>query len=145
MTQNQRAARTLKACSHGLRLDLPHQMRDLDELFATLSKSAFRSKFHLQDKDLAYLRTKGLPAVIVHAGDFIAKRLAPAVLANDGKQTPFRGHPVFVAQHATACCCRGCLEKWHRIPKARALTQDEEAYLLKVLKRWLDNEMKKPA
>ncbi len=25
---------------------------------------------------------------------------------NDGKQTPFRGHPVFTAQHATATCCR---------------------------------------
>lgn len=116
-------------------------MRDLDELFAALSKSAFRKKFHLQSKDLVYLQTKGLPTVIIHAGDFIAKRLAPAVIKNDGKQTPFRGHPVFVAQHATACCCRGCLEKWHRIPKGRALTQDEEGYVLKVLERWLHNQI----
>ncbi|MCF7963960.1 MAG: DUF4186 domain-containing protein [Methylobacter tundripaludum] len=116
-------------------------MRDLDELFEALSRSAFRKKFHLQGKDLVYLQTKGLPTVIVHAGDFIAKRLAPAVLKNDGKQTPFRGHPVFVAQHATACCCRSCLEKWHRIPKGRPLTQDEEDYVLKVLERWLHNEM----
>lgn len=116
-------------------------MRNLDELFEALSKSAFRSKFHLQGKDLVYLQTKGLPTVIEHAGDFIAKRLSPAVIKNDGKQTPFRGHPVFVAQHATACCCRGCLEKWHRIPKGRALTQDEEDHVLKVLERWLHNEM----
>ncbi|WP_027150730.1 DUF4186 domain-containing protein [Methylobacter tundripaludum] len=120
-------------------------MRDLNALFEALAKSTFRSKFHLQDKDLAYLHAKGLPTVIVHAGDFIAKRLAPAMLKNDGKQTPFRGHPVFVAQHATACCCRGCLEKWHRIPKGRALTPDEEAYVLKVLERWLHNEMNKLA
>ena len=118
-------------------------MRDLDELFEALSKSAFRAKFHLQGKDLVYLHTKGLPTVIVHAEDFISKRLAPAVLKNDGKQTPFRGHPVFVAQHATACCCRGCLEKWHRIPKGRALAPDEEAYVIKVLERWLHNEMGK--
>ncbi len=120
-------------------------MRDLDELFEALSKSTFRNKFHLQGKDLVYLHTKRLPTVIVHAEDFIAKRLAPAVLKNDGKQTPFRGHPVFVAQHATACCCRGCLEKWHGIARGRALTPDEEAYVLKVLERWLHNELRKIA
>jgi len=115
-------------------------MRDLDELLAALSKSAFRSKFHLQGKDLVYLHSKGLTAVTVHAGDFIEKRLAPALPKNDGKQTPFRGHPVFVAQHATACCCRSCLEKWHRIPQGRALTPDEQAYVVKVLIRWLQSE-----
>lgn len=116
-------------------------MTDLDEIFKALSKSAFRNKFHLQGKDLVYLRTKGLPTVIVHAKEFIAKRLAPAVIQNDGKQTPYRGHPVFVAQHATACCCRGCLDKWHKIPQGRTLTPDEVAYILKVLERWLDNEI----
>ncbi len=118
-------------------------MRDINELFQVLSRSAFRSKFHLQAKDLAYLQTKGLPTVIDHAADFIAKRLAPAVIENDGKQTPFRGHPVFVAQHATACCCRVCLEKWHRIPKDRVLTPDEQSYLLTVLERWLDDELRR--
>jgi hypothetical protein len=112
-------------------------MRDLDDLFAALAKSNFRRSFHLRGKDLAYLHSKGLPEVLVHAEDFIAKRLAPAVIANDGKQTPFRGHPVFVAQHATACCCRGCLEKWHRIPRGRELTSEEKAYVAAVLERWL--------
>jgi hypothetical protein len=116
-------------------------MRDIDELFRALAKSVFRSKFHLQGKDLAYLHTKGLPTVIVHAKDFIAKRLTPAVIENDGKQTPFRGHPVFVAQHATACCCRACLEKWHRIPPGRPLTPAEETYVVNVLERWLQNEI----
>lgn len=112
-------------------------MRDLDDLFAALAKSAFRRGFRLQGKDLDYLRSKGLPVVLSHAGDFIARRLAPAVIPNDGKQTPFRGHPVFVAQHATACCCRGCLEKWHRIPQGRALTAEEERHVLATLERWL--------
>ena len=60
-----------------------------------------------------YLDRKGLDVVLAHAADFIEKRLAPAYPTNDGKQTPMRKHPVFVAQHATATCCRGCLEKWH--------------------------------
>lgn len=118
-------------------------MRELNEVFAALAKSAFRSKFHLQGKDIAYLHSKGLATVIEHAKDFIGKRLTPAEPANDGKQTPFRGHPVFVAQHATACCCRGCLEKWHRIPKGRHLTSYEEAYIVSVLERWLIDEMRK--
>ncbi len=116
-------------------------MREVDELFAALAKSAFRRKFHLQGKDLEYLQNKGLTTVLNHANDFISKRLAPAFPEKDGKQTPFRGHPVFVAQHATACCCRGCLEKWHRIPKGRSLSVDEQTYILNVLKGWLLEEL----
>jgi hypothetical protein len=116
-------------------------MRELDELFASLAKSAFRRKFHLQGKNLEYLHNKGLSAILSHANDFISQRLAPAFPEKDGKQTPFRGHPVFVAQHATACCCRGCLEKWHRIPKGRRLNVDEETYILTLLKRWLLEEL----
>lgn len=116
-------------------------MRDIDELFAALARSNFRSGFKLNGKDMAYLRQKGLSAVLDHAEDFIQSRLAPAVIENDGKQTPMRGHPVFVAQHATACCCRGCLQKWHQIPQGRALTQAEQAYIVVVLEKWLSNKM----
>ena len=116
-------------------------MRDLDELFAQLAKSPFRSDFKLNAKDLAYLKTKDMPVILNHAEDFIQKRLSPAVIANDGKQTPMRGHPVFVAQHATATCCRGCLQKWHRIPAGAALTQEEKTYILKILHRWLSKNL----
>lgn len=115
-------------------------MRTLDEVFAALQKSSFRRSFHLRDKEAQYLQQKGLPVVLDHARDFIGKRLQPAHIPNDGKQTPFKGHPVFIAQHATACCCRGCLEKWHRIPQGRELDADELAYVLEVLERWLEME-----
>lgn len=120
-------------------------MRELDELFAALVNSDFRSKQHLKGKDLQYLYDKGLPIILDHARDFISQRLAPAVIANDGKQTPYRGHPVFVGQHATACCCRECLHKWHGIEPGRALTADEQDYLIKVLAYWLRLEMKRCA
>ncbi|OAJ69748.1 DUF4186 domain-containing protein [Methylobacillus sp. MM3] len=120
-------------------------MRDLDDLFAALETSSFRRGFQLRGKDRDYLREKGLPVVLSHAQDFIAKRLSPAVIPNDGKQTPFRGHPVFVAQHATACCCRGCLEKWHRIPQGRALTPEEEKHVLATLERWLQAQSGPPS
>jgi hypothetical protein len=112
-------------------------MRTLDDLFSALTRSAFRRSFQLRGRDLAYLKSKGLSVVLSHADDFIARRLAPAVISNDGRQTPFRGHPVFVAQHATARCCRGCLEKWHRIPVGHELSDEEKAYVRSVLEKWL--------
>ncbi|MDD2832475.1 MAG: DUF4186 domain-containing protein [Methylotenera sp.] len=112
-------------------------MRDLDTLFAALGKSTFRSGFQLRAKDLNYLQQKGISKVLNHAEDFVGKRLAPAYIKNDGKQTPMRGHPVFVAQHATACCCRGCLQKWHQIPQGRELSLAEQAYIVVVLEVWL--------
>jgi len=112
-------------------------MRDLDELFEALKRSEFRSRFRLRDKEAAYLQEKGLETILDHARDFVTKRLAPGKIANDGKQTPMRNHPVFVAQHATATCCRGCLEKWHGIPKGRALSDREVLYIVAVIRRWL--------
>lgn len=112
-------------------------MRDLDELFKQLATSNFRRRFTLKGKELAYLRAKGLAVVVAHAREFIAQRLAPAEPENDGKQTPWRNHPVFVAQHATATCCRGCLAKWHRIEAHRALGDDEQRYIAVVLAHWL--------
>jgi hypothetical protein len=114
----------------------------MDELFKALANSAFRRSFGLRGKELAMLRSKGLEAMLAHAQDFINRRLLPAVIVNDGKQTPFRGHPVFVAQHATACCCRGCLEKWHRIPQGQELSAEEKNYVLRVLGHWLRQQMK---
>jgi hypothetical protein len=86
-------------------------------------------------------RAQGLPVVLEHARDFIDRRLAPAEPANDGRQTPFRGHPAFVAQHATATCCRGCLAKWHAIPRGRPLGLAERAHILAVLERWLQMQV----
>ncbi|MGR3751985.1 DUF4186 domain-containing protein [Edwardsiella anguillarum] len=102
-----------------------------------LQRSPFRRRFQLSDAEWHYLQTKGWPQVLNHARDFIDTRLAPARISNDGRQTPMRGHPVFVAQHATATCCRGCLEKWHHIPRGRALSGGEKLYILALLAHWL--------
>jgi hypothetical protein len=112
-------------------------MRDTDELFGALSRSRFRSKFALGPKELAYLAAHGQLAVMEHARKFVSERLAPAAPRNDGKQTPFRGHPVFVAQHATATCCRSCLAKWHAIDPGRVLTAVEQDHVVSVIAKWL--------
>lgn len=110
-------------------------------LFERLSRSKFRSKFHLSEKEFAYIEKKGLDVIEQHAKDFVSKRLASDYILNDGKQTPMRGHPIFIAQHATATCCRGCLYKWHHIEKGRKLTDLEQRYVVSVLMKWIEKEI----
>lgn len=112
---------------------------DLSPLFERLAKSQFRSSFYLNAKDKAYIQDKGWEKIEQGTRETIARRLAPAFIANDGKQTPMRHgiFPPFIAQHATGCCCRGCLEKWHDIPKGRQLTMREQIYLTRVVMEWL--------
>lgn len=110
-------------------------------LFERLSASSFRSRFHLGPKDRAYANEKGMEVMESHARDFVRQRLSAANPVHDGKQTPMRGHPVFVAQHATATCCRGCIAKWHRIPAGRELTARQQDYIVKVIMTWIRKEL----
>lgn len=114
---------------------------DFTRLFERLAKSAFRSRFRLTQKDKSYIVAKGMATIRRHAINFVTKRLAPAVIPNDGKQTPLRGHPVFLAQHATGCCCRSCLSKWHHIPAGRQLTEEEQQYIVAVLMTWIERQL----
>ncbi len=107
-----------------------------------LSKSKFRSSFHLRKYMIEYIDDKGFNTILKHSYDFINERLRPSNISNDGKQTPMKGHPVFIAQHACACCCRSCLEKWHHIPKNKELSDNEVNYIVSLLIEWIKREYK---
>lgn len=117
------------------------EKRNLEDLFERLSQSKFRSGFNLKEKDKKYVLDKGGDKIREHAKEFVSQRLAPAVIPNDGKQTPMKGHPIFIAQHATACCCRGCLEKWHHFPRGKELTEEQQDYVVDVLMEWVGRQM----
>ena len=102
-----------------------------------LAESKFRSRFELNQAMVNYCRDRGEEVIRQHCMKFVRQRLAPAYPENDGKQTPWNGHPCFVAQHATACCCRHCLRKWHRIPEGRALSEQEILYVTDILMCWI--------
>lgn len=119
----------------------PTPADDLEPLFTRLARSEFRSRFRLRTAERAYIERKGLPTLRRHAEEFVRTRLAPALPPNDGRQTPMRGHPVFIAQHATGCCCRGCLSKWHGIPAGRPLTEAEQHYIVRVLLTWIMRQL----
>lgn len=112
-----------------------------DKLLFSLSKSNFRSKFHLKEKDFKYIDEKGIDTIKQHAYDFITKRLKPEFIPNDGKQTPMRGHPVFIAQHATATCCRGCLNRRYKIEKNRELSDTEVDFVVELIMKWIEKEV----
>ena len=117
--------------------------KNIDSLLDSLSKSKFRGSFHLNQKMKKFVKEKGYDKIKSDARDLITKRLAPANPSNDGKQTPMRQvHPVFIAQHATGCCCRGCLERIHGIKKGRVLTNEEIDYVVDVLMLWIQRETK---
>ena len=121
-------------------MDLQNIQNQLNTEFA---KSETRIIFWFDDKDIDYINEKGLNTIRQHAKDFIAKREAPAFIANDGKQTPMRGHPVFIAQHATATCCRECIRKWHKMQPGRELSQVQQDYLVDIIMTWIQKELER--
>ena len=119
-------------------------MNDIDLKLFKLSKSKFRSSFHLNNKMIDYSLNKGENKIRNDAYDLINKRLKPSFIPNDGKQTPMKQvHPVFIAQHACACCCRGCLEKWYNIPKGRDLSEEEINYIVSIIMKWIEKELRR--
>lgn len=114
-------------------------MQTKEEALAKLKKSKFRSSFHLDEKDIAYIEEKGMDRIRIHAEDFVRKRLAPPAGQGDGKQTPFRGHPVFKAQHACAFCCRNCMKKWYKVDERVELSEDIQRRIVDFLMFWIEN------
>ena len=117
------------------------KMNQIENILNQLARSKFRNSFHLKEKDKEYIREKGMVVIERHAYDFINQRLK-IHLSNDGKQTPMKGHPVFIAEHATATCCRGCLEKWHKIEKTHIFNEKEVLYIKNVIMKWIERELK---
>jgi len=116
-------------------------MQTKEQALEKLSRSEFRSRFKLTEKDKEYVREKGIDAIRSHAVEFIRTRLAPAYPKNDGRQTPMRGHPVFVAQHACACCCRGCLEKWYKVPRGVELDDGKINRIADLIIFWISRQI----
>lgn len=116
-------------------------MQTIEQALARLKRSEFRSRFRLGEQEKRYIEEKGLETVRSHAADIVRKRLAPAYIPNDGRQTPMKGHPVFLAQHATACCCRGCLKKWYGVAEGTTLTETQQRKIVNLLMAWIEKQL----
>ncbi len=113
----------------------------ITQVLKSLKRSTFRSKFKLSNQDQQYIQDKSIGTIRKHASDFIYSRIAPQYPKNDGKQTPMKGHPVFIAQHATATCCRGCIQKWNRLKKGKELSAQEIQFLVELIMKWIEGQI----
>jgi len=87
----------------------------------------------IDQKAINHARRKGIRGMKEAAEHLVRKKLSSAVPTFDGRQTPKDGNALFYAQHATASCCRKCVEYWHDIQYGRPLTETEIAYLSELL------------
>ncbi len=117
-------------------------MDSIEQKLYSLSKSKFRSSFHLRKYMISYINEKGIDTIEEHAYNFIKTKIGDKNPKNDGRQTPMKNHPVFIAMHACGCCCRSCLYKWHHIEKGRELTNNEIEYFVNLVMQWIKNELK---
>ena len=109
-----------------------------------ISLSKFKSNYKKRINQTLYfsITTNGINEIENHAKQFIIERIASKDPKNDGKQTPMKNHPVFIAQHATATCCRSCLEKWHKISKGIILNEKQIKYITELIMIWIKIQIK---
>lgn len=119
-------------------------LTDVSYTFEVLKHEMIRHFFFhktIDEKAIRHAQRKGRIRLIEAAKLRLVKYLAPAKPSYDGRQTPFEGNSIFYAQHATATCCRTCLEYWHNIPKGRKLRKEELDYCLALLKCYFDERL----
>lgn len=115
--------------------------KEWSELKQKLEASGRLKKFVLGEPEREYVTSRGMDILRLHATDFVNKRLAPENPKNDGRQTPTKGHPVFIAQHATGCNDRDGLEEFFGIEKGRALTDEEVEKVVDAILRWIEENL----
>jgi hypothetical protein len=114
-------------------------------LKSKLARSRQIERLDMGEPEIEYVQSRGVDILQLHAADFVRKRLAPAEPKNDGRQTPLKGHPVFIAQHATGTSDREKLAKFHGIQKGTELTDKEVSYIVDVIIRWIEEQTAEPA
>ena len=115
--------------------------KDWKALKKKLGDDGRLEKFALGEAEQEYVTSRGMDILRLHATDFVNKRLAPAAPKNDGRQTPTKGHPVFIAQHACGCNDRDSLEEFFGIEKGRELTTKEVDIVVDVILMWIEDHL----
>ncbi len=117
---------------------------DLEYTFKSLKFELIRHHFWHLDFDLRamnYARRKGVLELHAAAERRLRSSVGPAEPWRDGTQTPMSGNPIYYAQHATATCCRKCIEYWHGVEEGRELAEEEVQYFTALLRMFLDERL----
>jgi hypothetical protein len=120
------------------RLDL----NDVDYTFHALKFELIRHVYwhrNIDERAMNYAKRKGKLGLIETAEHFLRKYIAKPADAFSSISTSMDGNPIHYAQHATATCCRRCIEKWHGIPPDRYLQEDEILYFLRLVQLFIND------
>lgn len=123
-------------------------LSDVQYTFEALRYELIRHHFWhipLSEYAINYARRKGKTGLKTAAQRHIEKAVANPTHPRQGRQTPRETSPtaniIHYAQHATASCCRKCLEEWHGIPPDRFLFVEEISYLRDLVMLYVDARM----
>jgi hypothetical protein len=123
-----------------------HERRfeDVEYTFSELRHELIRHHFwhvEIDQRALNHALRKGRIGLLAAAEKRLASSVGRENPYRDGRQTPFEGNVIYYAQHATAACCRTCIEYWHNIPKGRALNSEELTYLGRLVARYIADRL----
>ncbi|NVM29287.1 MAG: DUF4186 family protein [Candidatus Helarchaeota archaeon] len=126
--------------------------RDLNDVKYTieaLRKELFRRRYwarRIDKKLLEPLLEKELSEIEKKVENRIRKYVNKKFNDNpwDGRQTPLEGNLIYFAQHATASCCKKCIEEWHGINRNELLTEEQIKYLVGLIMVYFENRMQSP-
>jgi hypothetical protein len=115
--------------------------KEWQALKAKLETDGRLEKFVLGEPEQEYVTSRGMEILRLHAADFVNKRLAPAKPKNDGRQTPTKGHPVFIAQHACGCNDRASVQEFFGYEMGRELSENEVDKIVDAILRWIEEHL----
>lgn len=123
------------------RLD-QHDLKDVENTFESLRREMIRHHFwhkSIDSKALNHAQGKGIIGLRVAAERRLRKSVAlpRSQLFRDGTQTPWHGNVIYYAQHATATCCRRCIEAWHGIDREAPLVDEEIGYMTELIMKYI--------
>lgn len=95
----------------------------------------------IDQKAVNHARRKGKIALRVAAAKRLRQSVGNAEPFHDGQQTPKTGNTLYYAQHATATCCRKCIEDWHGVQMGKALTDGQINYFTDLLMLYIEERL----
>jgi hypothetical protein len=117
---------------------------DVEYTFSMLKTECWRHHWWhctFDEKAMRHARKKGKAALALDIDRRLKTKAFRSKGIFDGQQTPKIGNVLFYAQHATATCCRDCIQYWHGISPERSFSEEERAYLSSLVLRFVDTRL----
>ena len=123
-----------------------HDLSDVQYTIKALEYEYVRHRYwdaKIDEKAMNHALRKGLSGLRMATEQRLLKSIARPRKENpwDGRGTPKRGNVIYYAQHATATCCRPCIEAWHGIDRNRSLTELEQKNMTQLIMLYIHKKM----